>query len=236
MNALAISSVWLETGPERARLMPFKHDIGRRPRYRSGREQYSEIARLNGSTGLEAVLATNRAVLARFVRVRLRNDEAVEDVLQELWLKVQTVDSGPIAEPLAYLYRMSENLVLDRKRAEQRRVARDHHWTEHRADGNDLSADAAPSPERVVIARDYLRRIDARLAELPERTVFVFRAVRIDKRPQRELAEELGISVSAIEKHLQRAYREVVAVKEELEADSIETRPRVVEGVGHEAG
>jgi DNA-directed RNA polymerase specialized sigma24 family protein len=63
----------------------------------------------------------------------------------------------------------------------------------------------------------------------------LFRAVRIDKRPQRELAEELGISISAVEKHLQRAYREVVAVKEELDADSIETCPRNVEGVGYEA-
>ena len=230
MNALSPSLVVSELSIGRFVTPPIKQDFQRHSRYRQQRGQRTHSNRLTGSTGLDAIFAANRALLARYVRVRLRNDEAIEDVIQELWLKVQTVDSGPIAEPLAYLYRMAENLVLDRKRAEQRRVARDHLWTEHCADGDDLSADVAPSPERVVIARDYLRRVDARLALLPERTLFVFRAVRIDKRPQKELATELGISVSAVEKHLQRAFREVISVKEELESDEFEPRPRSVGG------
>jgi RNA polymerase sigma-70 factor (ECF subfamily) len=236
MTTLGKSPFRLEPGFDRIPGMPFIQDIGRRSRYSIRSEKRPENSRLTESTGLEAILAANRSLLARYVRTRLRNDQAIEDVLQELWLKVQTVDSGPISEPLAYLYRMAENLVLDRKRAEQRRTARDHHWTEHRADGCNLSADTAPSPERIVVARDYLRRVDARLAKLPERTVFVFRAVRIDKRPQKELATELGISVSAVEKHLQRAYREVISVKEELEQDISEPQTRIAEGVGHDAG
>jgi RNA polymerase sigma factor (sigma-70 family) len=236
MNAIAISLKWTKPSYYRIWVLPFIHDNRRSLAYRSRCEQRLEYLPLTEPVGLGAVLADKHAILARYVRVRLRNDEAVEDVLQELWLKVQTVDSGPIAEPMAYLYRMAENLVLDRKRAEQRRAARDHNWTEHRADGGDLSADTAPSPERIVVARDYLRRVDARLAQLPDRTVFVFRAVRIDKRLQKELAAELGISVSAVEKHLQRAYREVISVKEELERDRSEPYLGVAEGVGYDAG
>lgn len=236
MNALAISVDLPASGRRNVATAPILGDIRAFVSYRKPHGKRFEIIRLTGSTGLEVVLAANRSILARFVRARLRDDAALDDVLQELWLKVQTVDSGPIAEPLAYLYRMADNLVLDRKRAERRREARDHHWSELRANGSDLAADAEPSPERVVVARDYLRKVDARLALLPERTIYIFRAVRIDKRPQKELASELGISVSAVEKHLQRAFREIISVKEDLELDHSEPQPRIVEEVGHEAG
>ena len=42
---------------------------------------------------------------------------------------------------------------------------------------------------------------------------------RIDGIPQREIAGEIGISLSAVEKHLQRAYRTVVETRERLDAD-----------------
>ena len=234
MTALALRLGSIEPQRWHWPAAPMPGDNQRVLAYPARRESAFESAGLTAPTGLEAVMAANRALLARFARLRLRDEEAVEDILQELWLKVRIVDSGPIAEPLAYLYRMTENLVLDRKRAEQRRVARDHQWAERRAGNEDLTADAAPSPERIVIARDFLHRVDARLAQLPERTAYVFRAVRIDKRAQKELAVELGISVSAVEKHLQRAYREIVSVREELEGAQVAPPDQVREGVGHD--
>lgn len=163
----------------------------------------------------------SRPALRRFLRARLRNDDGADDVLQDLWMKIRGLDAGPILEPLAYIYGMAENSVLDRKRAAGRRTARELDWTETQIAGTLASpADAAPSAERILVARDYLRRVNARLDGLPERTAFIFRAVRIDGRPQKELAANLGISLSAIEKHLQRAYREIVAVRDELNADS----------------
>lgn len=190
---------------------------------------------LSQAAGLESVLEANRAAIARFARARLRQDDAVEDVLQDLWLKIRSIETGPIAEPLAYLYRMTDNLILDRRRAESRRSARDHGWSERQSDGSSLGTDARPSPERHILGRDMLNKVNARLKQLPERTVAVFYAVRVDKRPQKDLASELGISVSAIEKHLQRAYREIVTVKEELEQDRFAVQPLIGEGIGHNA-
>lgn len=173
------------------------------------------------AANLEAVFVASRPALGRFLRARLRHDDGAEDVLQDLWMKIRGLDAGPIIEPLAYIYGMAENLVLDRKRAAGRRTARERDWTETQIAGTlALPADASPSAERILVARDYLRRVNARLDGLPERTAFIFRAVRVEGRPQKELATIIGISVSAIEKHLQRAYREIVAVRDELSADS----------------
>lgn len=215
----------------------FTRDDSARVRdYRSFNAVYPETRRLTANGGLEAVLLKNRAALGRFARMRLRSDDGAEDILQEVWIKVQSVDAGPIAEPLAYLYRMTENLILDRKRGEARRSARDFVWTEGRVDGtHEAASDAAPNAEQIVIARDYLARVNKRLDALPERTAAIFRAVRIDKCPQKEIALLYEISVSAVEKHLQRAFREVVAVKAELEGDKGPAPLPSVEGVGHDA-
>jgi RNA polymerase sigma factor (sigma-70 family) len=235
MNAIAISFAWFEPGLNRPTSLLFAHDIGSQDDYLSSYDFKIKHVALNAPFGLEAVLEANRPSLGRFVRARLRGDDGAEDVLQDLWIKVSRLDSGPIGEPLAYLYRIAENLILDRKRAGGRRNARDRAWAEGQIDGTlQAPADAAPNAERALIARDMLRRVDARLDALPERTAFTFRAVRVQGRPQKDLAAELGISVSAVEKHLQRAYREIVAVSEELNADYGEPCRLLPEGVSHD--
>jgi RNA polymerase sigma-70 factor (ECF subfamily) len=200
--------------------LPLLHDNWRAQKYQERYAAIANLASMNVSSGIEAVFEASRPALRRFLRVRLRDVDEVEDALQELWMKLRTLDTGPIAEPLAYLYRMADNLALDRKRARGRRTVRETAWTEVQFGGTlQAPSDTAPSAERILIAPDYLQRVNRRIDALPERTAFTFRAVRIEGRARRDIAEELGISLSAVEKHLQRAYREIVAFGDELNAD-----------------
>lgn len=68
---------------------------------------------------------------------------------------------------------------------------------------------------------------------MPERTAFTFRAVRIDGTPQKDIALQLGISVSAVEKHLQRAYRAVLDIQHRLDAEIERPERPIVEGQNH---
>jgi RNA polymerase sigma-70 factor (ECF subfamily) len=164
------------------------------------------------------MLLRMRGELQRFLRARRVSVEDGEDLLQELYLKISALDSGPIGEPRAYLYRMVNNLLIDRRRAEQRRSTRDLAWTEAQA-GPMMGIDDSPSAERVLSARSELRRIDEVLSELPERTADVFRSFRIEGVPQRMIATRMGISLSAVEKHLQRAYRAILDSDDTESAD-----------------
>ena len=166
--------------------------------------------------GLEAVFMQNRAALLRFLRARGAGD-AAEDLLQELWLKASAGASGPITDPLAYLYRVANNLMLDRRRGELRRERRDQDWTELTG-GAVLGVSDAPSGERVLLAREQLAAAEATLKELGERTSYVFRRYRVEGASQREIAGNLGISLSAVEKHLQKAYRALIELKRRLDA------------------
>lgn len=166
--------------------------------------------------GLEATFLANRAALLRFLRARGAGD-AAEDLLQELWARASAGASGPIADPLAYLYRSANNLMLDMVRAETRSMRRDDQWAE--AVGWKGAAAPIPSAEQALIAREQLQAAEATLAGLGERTDAIFRRFRLDGVSQREIAEEQGISLSAVEKHLQKAYRALMALRRRFDAE-----------------
>lgn len=161
---------------------------------------------------LKALLMASRPALLRFLQVRGASEEEAEDVLQDLYITLEHRAIGSVAEPRAYLYRMTNNLLLDRRRAAQRRTRREEEYWD--ADSEHPRSDDA------LIARQQLAMVDAALATLPERTVEIFRRFRIEGERQKLIAEQVGISVSAVEKHLQRAYEVLLAVKRQIDAEN----------------
>lgn len=141
-------------------------------------------------------------MLLRLLTARLGSREEAEDAYQDLWLKVDGLIDQPIAEPAAFLYRAAANLATDRRIAAARRGAREMGWLEVQPGAAEL-----PDAERVAIARDELRAVQAAIDDMPERMATALRLFRIERRPQRDIAAQLGISVSGVEKLLQRALR-----------------------------
>lgn len=166
---------------------------------------------------LETHFLAHRTALARFVRARCGHQADAEDILQDLWIKLGAVATPP-DEPLSYLYRMADHLIIDRARSARRRERRDDAWNEM-AIGGDPPSSAAPSPERAVMARNELARVAALFDSLGEPTTGIFKSYRIEGVPQREIAERYGLSLSAIEKHLQKAYKAVLQLRDEMDAE-----------------
>ncbi len=159
-------------------------------------------------SGLEAVFIANRGRLLRFLRAHGAGD-AAEDLLQELWLKLSRASTGPVAQPLSYLYRAANNLMLDRHRSQRQADRREQAWIE---------ASDAPAPgvavradgESGMIAREQLQAVEAELAALGPRAATAFRRHRLDGVAQRDIAVELGVSLSTVESDLRRAYRALI--------------------------
>lgn len=169
-------------------------------------------------SGLQAAVLQYRAELLRFLSARRATADEAEDILQDLYVKVRAQHGGPVAEPRAYLYRMTANLLLDRRRTAARRTVRERHWTDAQL-GAEQELDDRPTAERELAAREELAIVSGAIGTLPERTRDILRRYRVDGDGQREIAAELGISLSAVEKHLQRAYRVVVEAKARIDAD-----------------
>ncbi|WP_026091816.1 sigma-70 family RNA polymerase sigma factor [Blastomonas sp. AAP53] len=171
---------------------------------------------LMSAQGLEAVLIAEREPLLRFLRARGAGD-AAEDVLQDLWLRVTALESGPIADPRGYLFRAANNVMHDRYRSAQRARQRDSAWVE--VHGGPGEASDAPLPDRQLIARAALDEAEAMLRAEGERVLQIFRMFRIEGIGQRQIARDLGLSLSAVEKDLQKAYRALIRWREAHDAE-----------------
>ncbi|WP_076070329.1 RNA polymerase sigma factor [Sphingomonas montana] len=171
--------------------------------------------------GIEAVLLANRDRLVRFLEARGAGD-AAEDVFQELWMKLATHPTGPVGQPLSYLYRAANNLMLDRYRSLRQAALRDHAWAD--PDGAQDRDDAAiaqspvTSVERTLIAREELARADAAVTALGPRAATCFRRFRLDGISQKAIAAELGISLSTVESDLRKAYGALVELRRQIDA------------------
>jgi len=175
-------------------------------------------------SGLRQLSLTLRPELRRFLLARRVSEADVDDLLQDLFLRVETSVTGPVRSPRAYLYQMLNNMAHTRRRTEARQQVRDADWLgapSGLAPADAEMADIAPDQETTLLARDHLARVEARLAKLPERTAYVFRQYRIEGVSQKEIARGLGITLSAVEKHLQRAYGAVLEIRNRLDSDGM---------------
>ena len=125
--------------------------------------------------------------------------------MQDMWLKLEHLPEQDLASPAAYLFRVAANLAADRRLSMARAVARDGLWLDAQPDAQEY-----PDAESVLIARERLERVEAAMAAMPERMSAALRMFRIERRPHKEIATELGITVSGVEKLLKRAYRQLL--------------------------
>lgn len=163
--------------------------------------------------GLQRVLLDERGRLLRFLAARGAGEDA-EDLFQDLWQRIATSAVSPVAEPLAYLFRAAENLIRDRRRSNVSRDRRQQDWYESAP-----AADEQPGGERLLIARERLRAAEAALSALGPRVEKVFRRYRLEGAGQAVIARELGVSLSSVEKDLQKAYRALAELKAKFDAE-----------------
>ncbi|WP_244489646.1 RNA polymerase sigma factor [Sphingomonas yabuuchiae] len=155
-----------------------------------------------GNQGLEGRFMEARPLLRRLLAARLGSPDEAEDALQDLWLRVSGLDAGQIEQPIPFLCRMATNMATDRRIAAARRGVRDGAWEEVQPQ----SAEYA-DPERIAAGRSELAQAHAMIARMPDRMREAFTLFRFEERPQRDIAEQMGITVSAVEKLLRRAYQ-----------------------------
>lgn len=163
-------------------------------------------------SGLQRTVLEERGRLLRFLAARGAGEEA-EDLLHELWEKVAANTHQPIAEPLSYLFRAAENLMRDVRRSKLSRERRQFDWNEIAP-----SATEQPLGDRAAIAREELAEVRETLAALGLRIDAVFRKCRLEGIPQAQVAQELGISLSSVEKDLQKAYRALAELRIRFDA------------------
>lgn len=141
------------------------------------------------------------APLASFFRKRTRNAREVEDLVQQVFLRLaQYRDLGDIRNPDGYIFQTAANTLRDHHR---HNAVRDRFANEPFAGSDHAAADF--SPERVLLGRETIARLAEALRALPERTRDVFMLRCFEGLKHAEIARLQGVSVRAVEKHLAKA-------------------------------
>jgi RNA polymerase sigma factor (sigma-70 family) len=145
--------------------------------------------------------ALRGSLIAWFTR-RVSDGHDAEDLVQESFLRVaQRTDLDAIEHLDGYIYRTAANVLTDRYRHGNRskRLAVLVPIDDHREVANDID------PHRELAGRMELSQLSDAMMALPERTRAVFVLRRVEGMRYKEIGIRLGISVSAVEKHMAKS-------------------------------
>lgn len=162
---------------------------------------------------LVALYLEKRPDLIRFFTARTGSAAEAEDIVQDMYLKVSRAGDAEVSNGVAWLYRLGSNVLLDRVRGTQRAGRRDSEWRGANASqvgGEDV--EDAPPAESAIDARRRLAALIAALDQLPPQARRVFTLHKLDGLSHSEVAQKLGISRSAVEKHVMAALKRLSAL------------------------
>ncbi len=150
-----------------------------------------------------------RPVLIRFLVARFRDDAIAEDIVQEIYFKLDRLSGELNIENIdAYLFKIANNLALDFRKSVLRRHKRELTWNElstHTIKGEPVHDQ--PNALESINGQQKFAKLEQLIEELPPQCKRVFIAHKIQGASHKEIAEKLNISRSAIEKHMARALK-----------------------------
>jgi len=148
------------------------------------------------------------ARLIQFLRRGGRSNSDVEDLRQDLYERVfDAARDGIPKSTRAFVFTAARNLLINHVKHEQ---VVPFTSVEGLEDLN-LAIDE-PAPDRVVIARQELRRLQAALDKLPERQRRAIVLRKIQGLSIREIAERVGAAERTVEEHLTEGVRTLASI------------------------
>jgi RNA polymerase sigma factor (sigma-70 family) len=151
-------------------------------------------------------LSRYRPALLSYFRKRVHPAD-VEDLVQDVFLNVHARQAqAPIENMEGYLFAVALSALVRKGRRDRGVI-----WV---SPGDDPEYQALPeaiSPERVLLGKESLSKAVQVMDDLPPRTQEVFLLHRFEEMTYPAIAKALGISVSAVEKHIMIALSRLVA-------------------------
>jgi RNA polymerase sigma-70 factor (ECF subfamily) len=152
-----------------------------------------------------------RPLLRYFLRQGLSIGDA-KDCVQEVFARVvKKGDVGGLENPQGYIFKIANNLLKDRSR---RRITAQ---TDKHQDINDaLLFCERPSQDRILAGRQELELVKKAILKMPPKVQRVFVLNRFEGLKYREIAGVLGMSISAVEKHMMTALKRLNTLRDSL--------------------
>jgi RNA polymerase sigma factor (sigma-70 family) len=152
------------------------------------------------ASALSSLFREHNRTLVRFINARLRNEQEANEIAQEAYVKMLQLDRCPGTASFLrhYLFRVAENLAVDRIRQRYSRSRLDQLTSI-----DDLFQEALA--ERTVLAGQELALLKAAVAELPEKYRQAFRLIKLEDNSFPQAAGLMQLSERMVRKYITRA-------------------------------
>lgn len=148
-----------------------------------------------------------RDALRGYFRRRVSNSAEIDDLVQDVFARIVARGEGQAVEHLkGYVFQTAASVLVDHVR---RRSSR--HADAHVEFDPDRDSETDFDPEHILASRQDLQVVRKALLALPERTRTIFIMYRLEGKSLGEVAGQVGISVSAVQKHVVRALQGLAA-------------------------
>ncbi len=139
--------------------------------------------------------------LFSFIRSRVKSDEDAEDILQDVWYQlISIIDTQPIELLSSWLFRVSKNRIVDKKRKQKPQSLEDLSYTDNEGEmvfPEALLTDSS-NPE-TELERMYFRELFyLALNELPEKQREVYVWNELEDLTLQQIADKTGESIKTI--------------------------------------
>lgn len=136
--------------------------------------------------------------VTRYLMHRVRRREDVDDLAQEVWLRLLKVSDDVIVEkPLAYVYGIASHVLADHM------FSLKHDRIDWSEDVDErMDAPACILPDDLADRLNLQQQIDAALAQLPPTHAAVLLLHKRDGLSYEEVAEKLGLSFHTVAKYV----------------------------------
>jgi RNA polymerase sigma factor (sigma-70 family) len=155
-------------------------------------------ARSSDRLTVEALVREHHSSLLRYFMKRGVREGDAEDAVQEVFVRLSRRQGLSEIERIeGYLFETAANVAIDMQRHNRVRHSQSHVVYDDSQHGR-----PGCSCEAVFEGQEAIEQLLLGLRELPDRTRTIFILARLEDMKQSEIAQRLGISVSAVEKQL----------------------------------
>lgn len=159
------------------------------------------------SGSLDYLVRRYSRALTSFFQRRVSNQDDVPDLVQDVFLRLSRLQKLPeLLQPEAYLFQTASCALRDRVRRDTVRER-----TAHFAFDETIHGNSSITPERIVGGQLAVSELRDAIARLPERTRDIFVLRVFEDMSCAHIADAMGISRRAVEKHYARALARVTA-------------------------
>lgn len=153
------------------------------------------------NTIIQAIGAYGKSLLG-FIRRRVKNDADAEDILQDVWYQFSSVlNSEPIEQTGAWLYRVARNKILDKHKKHTEMLLDDmlgDDDDEESADFKAILMTEAKTPETEYISTLFWEQLFIALEELPKEQSKVFVWHELEDLSFAEIADKTGENLQTL--------------------------------------